>query len=109
MANGGATPTRLLAGQATKLSRTMHDIRYDEIHDEFVVTNPFAQAILTFSGAANGNRPPLRIIQGPSTKMTAAGRVEVDPVHDEIFVPSGSSILVYPRRANGDTAPLRII
>ena len=32
------------------LSRTMHDIRYDAIHDEFFVTNPFASAILAFHG-----------------------------------------------------------
>jgi hypothetical protein len=109
VANGGAVPARLIAGQATKLSRTMHDIRYDDIHDEFVVTNPFAQAILTFAGGADGNQPPARIIQGPSTKLGVVGRVEVDPVHDEIVVPNGNRILVYPRGANGDTAPLRVI
>ena len=32
----------------------MHDIRYDAIHDEFYVNNPFAYAILTFRGAADG-------------------------------------------------------
>src|SRR2546422_4880450 len=29
-----------------KLSRTMHDIRYDAVHDEIFVNNPFAQAML---------------------------------------------------------------
>jgi len=33
----------------------------------------------------------------------------VDPIHDEIFLPDGNRILVYPRRANADVAPLRII
>jgi hypothetical protein len=108
-AKGGAVPDRLIAGQATKLSRTMHDIRYDSTHDEFIVTNPFAQAILVFAGGADGNQPPSRIIQGPSTQMGAADRVEVDAVHDEIFVPNGNRILVFPRKANGDTAPIRVI
>lgn len=87
----------------------MHDIRYDAIHDEFFVTNPFAQAILIFRGNANGEEKPIRVIQGPKTQMSGAGRLEVDPIHDEIFVPSGSRVLVYPRSANGDIAPLRIL
>jgi len=109
LAKGGAVPNRLIAGQATRLSRTMHDIRYDEMHDEFLVTNPFAEALLVFAGAANGNQPPLRIIQGPSTQLGAADRAELDPIHDEIFVPNGNRILVFPRKANGDTAPIRVI
>ncbi len=87
----------------------MHDIRYDEVHDEFVVTNPFAQAILVFRGAADGNEPPIRIIQGPSTQMGAADRVEIDPIHDEIYIPGGNRVLVFPRKANGDVAPIRVI
>jgi hypothetical protein len=39
-AKENAVPTRLLAGQKTMLARTMHDIQYDALHDEFLVTNP---------------------------------------------------------------------
>ena len=109
LAKGGATPNRLIAGQATKLSRTMHDIRYDEVNDEFLVTNPFAQAVLVFAGGADGNQSPTRILQGPSTRMRGSDRIEVDPVNDEIIVPNGTSILVFPRKANGDVAPIREI
>ena len=109
MAKGGAVPNRLIAGQDTKLSRTMHDIRYDEVHDEFLVTNPFAQAILVFPGGSNGNQAPIRIIQGPNTDLGQADRLEVDPIHDEIFIPNGNRILVYSRKANGDVAPIRVI
>ena len=109
MAKGGDMPKRLIAGQSTKLSRTMHDIRYDEVHDEFIVTNPFAQAIMVFAGDANGDQAPKRIIQGPKTQLTGSDRLEVDPVHNEIFVPLGDSIAVFPRDANGDVAPLRVI
>jgi hypothetical protein len=109
LAKGGALPSRLIAGQDTKLSRTMHDIRYDDVHDEFLVTNPFAQAIMVFKGGANGNEAPIRIIQGPSTDLGQADRLEVDPVHDEIIVPNGNRILVYKRTANGDSAPIRVI
>src|SRR5438552_14185321 len=107
MAKENAKPARLLAGQATRLSRTMHDIRYDDLHDEFLVTNPFAEAILVFRGGASGEEPPLRFIQGPNTELRGGegttfsearmDRLEVDPIHDEIFVPFGDKILVYPR------------
>jgi hypothetical protein len=102
-------PKRIIAGQATKLSRTMHDIRYDEVHDEFFVTNPFAQAILVFAGDANGDSAPKRIIQGPKTQMAGSDRLDIDTVHNEIFVPNGNAILVYPLDADGDVAPLRVI
>jgi len=36
LASGGQAPTRRIFGQASKLSRTMHDIRYNEVNDEFL-------------------------------------------------------------------------
>ena len=109
LAKGGDAPARTIAGQATKLSRTMHDIRYDAVNDEFLVTNPFAQAILVFRGGAEGDEPPVRIIQGSKTMLRSPDRLDVDPVHDEIFIPNGDSILVFPRDAGGNVAPIRVI
>ena len=86
----------------------MHDIRYDAMHDEVVVPVPYAQAILTFRGAADGQEAPIRIIQGPKTGAIGS-RVDVDPVHNEVFTYRNNSILVYPREANGDVAPIRVI
>jgi len=67
----------------------MHDVRYDALHDEIFVTNPFAEAILVFRGGASGEEPPIRVIQGPHTQLQGTGaaaggadRVEVDPSHD---------------------------
>ncbi len=109
LAKENSDTTRVLAGQKTLLSRTMHDIRYDEIHDEIYVNNPFAHAVLVFAGGANGEEAPIRIIQGPRTRLGGSSRLEVDPVHDEIFVPGGGRILVFDRTASGDVAPLREI
>jgi hypothetical protein len=109
LANGGDAPLRVIAGQATKLSRTMHDIRYDAVHDEIFVTNPFAQAILAFKGSANGEEPPIRIIQGPHTELQTPDVFELDTMHDEIFVPDTGAIHVYRRGGQGDTAPLRTL
>jgi hypothetical protein len=100
-------PARVIAGQATRLGRTMHAIHYDPIHDEMVVSNPFAQAILTFRGDANGEVAPIRILQGPSTQLDAPDRFAMDPVHREFYVGQGSEILVFSALANGDAAPIR--
>jgi hypothetical protein len=87
----------------------MHGIRYDAIHDEFIVPQEIAQAILTFRGGASGEEPPLRVIQGPLTQLVQPDRVEVDPVHNEIVVPEGDKILVFPREANGNVTPTRVL
>ncbi len=89
----------------------MHEIAFDAVHDEIVAPNPFAEAILFFRGGANGEEPPLRIIQGPRTKLINPDKVAVDPLHDEVFVPQirTDSILVFSREANGDVEPIRII
>ena len=110
LAGVDAKPARVIAGQTTKLSRTMHDIRYDAVHDELLVTNPFANAILVFRGGANGEEPPIRIIQGPRTQLRGnTDRLEVDTVHNEIYVPVRNAILVFPRDGQGDIAPIRVI
>ena len=87
----------------------MHDIRYDAVHDEFVVNNPFAHAILVFRGGADGEEAPIRVIQGPSTQLAGTSRLDVDVVNNEIIIPDGDRILVFPREGNGDVAPIRVI
>jgi hypothetical protein len=111
MAKDSTPPSRVIAGQATKLSRTMHDIRYDPVHDEILVTNPFANAILVFRGSAQGDEAPIRIIQGRKTLIGDVDRLDVDPINDEIYIPNRDvgTILVFPRKANGDVAPIRIL
>ncbi|MDA2935281.1 hypothetical protein MYX82_13210, partial [Acidobacteria bacterium AH-259-D05] len=109
LANGTDAANRVIAGQKTKLARTMHDIRYDPIHDELIVPNQFAQAILTFRGGADGEEAPIRIIQGPKTRLKRPDRMDVDPVHNEIFVPNSGEILVFSREAHGNVAPIRVI
>src|SRR5947208_13849796 len=88
----------------------MHDIRYDAVHDEIFVNNPFAQAILVFRGSARGEEAPIRIIQAPNTRLEGqVDRLDVDPMHNEIYIPNHEKILVYPRDGNADVAPTRII
>jgi hypothetical protein len=111
MAKDSTTPNRVIAGQSTLLSRTMHDVRYDPVHDEILVTNPFANAVLVFRGSAQGDEPPIRIIQGRKTTIGDVDRLDVDPINNEIYIPNRdvSTVLVFPREANGDVAPIRVL
>ncbi len=81
------------------LGRTMHGIDYDDLHDEIVVPQQFGQAILVFKGSARGEEPPIRVIQGSKTMLTAMDRLAVDPYNDEIYVPEGDRVLVFDRTA----------
>jgi DNA-binding beta-propeller fold protein YncE len=87
----------------------MHDIRYNEVDDEIVVPNPFANAVLTFRGGANGQQAPVRIIQGPHTQLAGPSQLDIDAVHREIFVPGGGAVVVFPLDGNGDVPPRRVI
>ena len=109
LANGGAKPTRAIAGQNTLFTRTIHDMAYDNVHDEIIVPSFYAFAILTFRGDANGNAAPVRKIWGPHTRLKNPQAVAVDGVHGEIFVPQGNQVLVFPREADGDVAPIRVV
>ncbi|MGH9356034.1 MAG: hypothetical protein ACRD10_07885, partial [Terriglobia bacterium] len=111
LANGDMGPIRFIGGQATKLSRTMHGIAYDAVHDEIIVPVALAGAILVFRGGASGDEPPIQVIQGPHTQLDRPHTVAVDPLHGEIMVGdrSGRGVLVFPLRANGDVAPIRTI
>ena len=109
LAEGSAQPTRAIAGQRTLFTRTIHDMDYDPVHDEIVVPQFFAFAIMTFRGDANGDTAPIRMIFGPSTQLKNTDAVTVDGVHNEIFVPQGERILVFPREADGDAKPIRIL
>src|SRR6185503_10403911 len=106
---------------------TMHAFAYDSIHDEIVVTSPLTQSILIFKGGANGDEAPARVIQGPHTQILGTAycgndKVSVDPVNNEILLPTGTggdgcgaagstpnAILAFDREANGDVAPKRVL
>ena len=115
LAGENTPPVRVLEGQKTLISRTMHGFSYDDLHDEIVVMSPLAQAVLIFRGGANGEEAPLRVIQGPHTQIrgtpTGANAIlSIDAVNNEIYVPVvPNSILVFDRNANGDVPPKRVL
>lgn len=89
----------------------MHGIAYDPQHDEIIVPNPVAAAILVFRGGAKGAEGPVRVIQGPHTKLAYPHSVNIDVQNQEIVVgdPGGRKVLTFSSKANGDIPPLRII
>jgi DNA-binding beta-propeller fold protein YncE len=110
-ANGNVAPDSTIEGQATHLSRTMHGLAFDPVHDEMIVPVALSGAVMVFAGEATGNTKPLRIIQGSHTGLIRPQTVEVDPVNGEIIAADSSSraILVFDRMANGDATPKRRI
>ena len=110
-ANGSVAPKRVIEGQATNLSRTMHGIAYDAVHDEIVIPVALSGAVLVFKADASGEVPPLRAIQGTRTRLVRPHTVAVDPVNNEILTadPSMRAIVVFDRMANGNVAAKRVI
>lgn len=111
LANGNVAPDRIIEGQDTNLSRTMHGLAYDTIHDEIIVPVALSGAILVFRGGAIGNEPPVRVIQGSQTGLIRPHTANVDPESGEILAgdPSARGVLIFDRLANGNVKPKRVI
>jgi len=111
LANGEAAPTRVITGQNTHLGRTIHGLAYNPIRDEIVVPNALADAVLTFRADASGSQRPLRMIQGPHTRLVTPHSVSLDVKNREILVASltGKRINVFRWDDDGDATPVRVI
>ena len=68
-------------------------------------------SITVYPKDAEGDTPPLRVIQGPKTQMDWPTSLAVHPDRGELFVANdtGDSVIVFPVDANGDVAPIRVI
>lgn len=111
LANGNVAPDRIIEGQSTSLSRTMHGVAYDPVHDEIVIPVALSGALLVFRGEAQGNEPPIRVIQGADTGLIRPHTINVDPISGEIIAgdPSARAVLVFDRLANGNARPKRVL
>lgn len=111
LANGQAGPLRVIEGQNTRISRSLHGVAIDPVNNEVLVPSTLEDAILVFSRTASGNVPPLRVIQGAATGVNKPQGIAVDTVHNEIALANEltPSITIYSRTASGNVAPLRTI
>lgn len=123
-ASGEEKPIRLLKGPATLLS-DVHGMTIDtknklllvnnwgHISDELVAgTGRFdSPSISVYPLDAEGDTPPLRVIQGSKTQMNWPAMMAVDPANGDLFVANdlGESILVFHETDQGDVAPYRVI
>jgi DNA-binding beta-propeller fold protein YncE len=68
-------------------------------------------SITVYRRTAEGDTPPLQIIQGPKTKLDWPAAMAVDPDRGELYVAEDptDSILVFKTDANGDVSPVRVL
>jgi 6-phosphogluconolactonase (cycloisomerase 2 family) len=111
LANGQAGPVRVIEGQKTRISRSLHGIAIDPVNNEVLVPSTLEDAILVFGRTASGNVPPLRVIQGAQTGVNKPQGIAIDTLNNEIALANEAtpSITVYARTASGNVAPLRTI
>ena len=136
-AEGKEVPHRYIQGPKTKLVDP-HGIFVDTVNDEIVVTNHHSaheiatgvvaddvgfryelkssghyepSSVTVYSRTAEGDVAPLRIIQGPKTRLNLPLGVVVDTERNVILVANDQShiILAFSRTAQGNVAPLYTI
>jgi DNA-binding beta-propeller fold protein YncE len=118
-ANGNAAPIRILEGPQTTLVGPL-GLALDVVHDELIVVSYKAAdggSITVFPRTASGDVAPIRTVQGPLTGFNRPQDVALDLARDEIVVANSyfdspvslGSLLVFPRQASGNVAPIRQI
>jgi DNA-binding beta-propeller fold protein YncE len=118
-ADGNVAPTRVLQGPLTTLRGPM-GLALDLVHNELLVVSYKVDdegSITTFPRTAQGNVAPTRTIQGPLTGFNRPQALVLDLVHNELIVANSffdntvslGGLLVFPRAATGNVAPIRQI
>ncbi|HEV3197504.1 MAG TPA: hypothetical protein VGZ73_06340 [Bryobacteraceae bacterium] len=123
-ASGNDKPIRLLIGDKTKLSDS-HGLAIDTKNKLLFINNwgnisdyrvPGSgrfepPSITVYPLDADGDTPPLRVIQGPKTQMDWPGAMSVDPATGDLYVANdmGQSIIAFHSKDEGDVAPARVI
>lgn len=123
-ASGNEQPKRLLIGDKTQLSDS-HGMAIDTKRKLLFVDNwgNIADDSIPGSGRfgppsitvypldANGDEPPLRVIQGPQTGLDWPGSMSLDENTGDLYVANdmGQDIIVFHSTDQGDVAPSRMI
>jgi len=109
--SGTGMPKRLIDGQKTRLTRTIHGIAYNPLRDELIVPAPLAAAINTFKADSDGENQPIRTIQGPDTSLVFPHVANLDVKRQEILVgdPGRGAVAIFDVDADGDVYPKRLV
>ncbi len=100
-------PKRMLGGNKTKIAANC-GVYVDPLSgDIYSLTNDFVDTMTVFSREAKGNVPPKRELRTPRSTFGVA----VDEDNNEMFVTvqGGSAVLVYPKMAQKNEAPIRVL
>jgi DNA-binding beta-propeller fold protein YncE len=70
-----------------------------------------APSINVYALKASGDTPPLRVIQGPQTRLDWPGHISLDVENQELYVtgPVTDEILVFRATDSGNVAPIRVL
>ena len=118
-ANGNVAPIRILQGPQTTLVGPL-GLALDLVHDELIIVSyktADGGSITVFPRTASGDVAPTRTVQGPLTGFNRPQDVALDLNRDEMIVANSyfdspvslGSLLVFPRLASGNVAPIRQI
>lgn len=135
-ATGADLPLRSVRGPRSRLADP-HGVVLDDVNNEIVVANHgnwtelrsyaadgplvmdksyvpgrfYPPSLTVYSATADGDVPPVRVIQGPSTQLNWPMGVAIDYERNEIAVSNygTSSILFFRRTDNGNVAPVRVL
>jgi hypothetical protein len=114
-ANGDEAPTRIIMGPDVKIPN-LDKLAIDPVHREIFVgvynEYPRREFVAVYSLDANGNAPPIRVIEGPDTQI-GGGRngasTAVDPVTNRLYVSGGGRLLIFNRTDSGNVKPRAFI
>lgn len=123
-ASGAEKPIRTLEGEHTHL-QDVHGIALDTKNGWMFVSNHGSESkwdvpgtgkfnppsITVYPLKANGDTAPVRILEGPKTRLNWPAAMSVDMDRGELFVANDAddSVVVFQETANGDAAPIRVI
>lgn len=120
-ASGDVAPTRIIAGSNTLMGTYTVDLEFNPVNSEIYVltdapTYDDPYIVSTFAANASGNIAPTRRIFGSNAAMVNAGSVAFDSLNNQLIVTSDTNnsptlpgLLFWPRTANGNVAPSKII
>jgi hypothetical protein len=112
-APGGTTPQNVISGNATGLIRPL-GIAVDPSGYIYAIVQDasgIGGTVEVFSPLANGNVPPVRVIQGPHTLLSTAqpAFVALDSLNNIYVSGVHDALLVFSAVAQGDAPPIAII
>ena len=112
--NGNVAPKRFISGASTQFGTFTNYVTVDRPNGEVFAQGDDGVGVVVFNLTDSGNVAPKRNFTGGATGLTSVGGIIVDNTLGRVIVadqPGGGadSIRVFPRTANGNTAPLLVV